>query len=295
MASFPFLPVRLFVPAVRARFDTLRCQTCVAAVLGLWLALLVAVPASADFAIDLLWTSSTGSGVPGSNVISASPGDELELDIIATVDAASYERDLDGNITAVLAPGGVDAYSLSLEFDLAGLDELDLLETTELDHMARFPCDPLIEAQLGPLACFDDFGNELVNMDLGIEEEIESEPGFTGLAAGFEAGAALPGPGMGVENLSFRVGRIRFLVTENVASGGFDLEASLLVDLLDGYSDDSLTLFMVPGDLPDPRIVPGFARVDRVPEPGAGLLAAAAVGVLAGLRSARRRVARARS
>lgn len=259
-----------------------------AAVLAL--SLVSAGAARADLALDLVWTSTTGSGVTGSNVIDAVPGDVLELDVIATVDAAVYTTDGQGNLV-VVSPGGVDNYSLSVEFDLAGLDELDLLDAIEFDHTASVDCDPLIEEQLGPFpACYNDFGNELVNATPGIADEIESEPGFTGLAAGFEAGADMLGPGAGVSNMYFRVGRLVFLVTDNVATNGDDIEGSLLVNMLDGYLDDSLSLLVLTEDMPNPHIVPGFAAVN-VPEPDAGLLAGIALATLAVLRSARRRVA----
>ena len=242
---------------------------------------LAAHEASAVFTVELQWVSTTGAGQVGSSIIDARPGDELELDVIAHVDSV-----------------GVDSYQVSVAFDLNLLDELDLLEVTELEHVAQIPCDPLIEAQLGafPL-CFNDFGNELVNFNAGIEVEDESSPGVEGLAGGFEAGAPKIGPGEGVLDLSFRVGTLRFLVTGNVASNGDDLEGTLILEgeRTDGYIDDSLGLIVLPEDLPSPDFVPGFAAVN-VPEPAAGLLSLAALAAITGLRrSARLRVARPRT
>jgi hypothetical protein len=254
-----------------------------------WMAsfLLIAFAQSAGAAmtLDLEWTATTGSGVPGSNAIYAQPGDEVTLDIIATVDEV-----------------GVDAYQVSVAFDLNQLDELDLIEAIEFDHQANVDCDPLIEEQLGPFpACFTNFGNELVNATPGtIELEIESSPGVEGLAGGFEAVAEDPPPDAGVVSLSFRVGRVRFLVTDNVASNGFDLEGTLILEPTkdnagDGYVSNDLMIQVLPESLPSGDFTPGFASVN-VPEPSAAVLVAAALAGVGWLRrSTRLRVARARS
>ncbi len=272
----PCVSARVFARRVGCRVPCL--GLCPVLFLGALLAITtIASPARAVLTIDLEWTATTGSGAIGSNTIAAEPGDELTLDIIATVDGA-----------------GVDQYSLSVEFDFDGGDELDLVETFEFSHEAVIPCDPLIEEQLGELpACFDNFGPELVNLSQGIASETESSAGQPGLAEGFEAATTKAGPDAGPTNLSFRVGRIVFRVTENVTTDGDDIEGSL-ISAIDGYADNAGNA-VFPEDLPDPALVPGFAAVD-VPEPSAAVLAGAALATLVGLRrTTRRRVARART
>jgi hypothetical protein len=229
------------------------------------LVLVMASSAQAKLSIELEWTATTGDGTIGTNVIEAVRGDEITLDIIVAVDSA-----------------GVDSYSLSVAFDEDLMDELDIVETIEFAHIPVIPCDPLIEEQIGEFPdCVTLFGPELENLNEGIESETESTGAVAGLAEGFEASAPTLGPDAGPLDLRFRVGRIVFRVTRNVATDGDDLEGSVL-SLLDGYTDNALT-FVGRDMMPSPAVVPGFATVNA-PEPGAGLLAAAGLATLLALR-----------
>jgi hypothetical protein len=229
--------------------------------------------AQAALSVELRWTDTTGAGETGSDVIVAEPGDEVTLDIIVTIDSA-----------------GVDFYTLSVVFDDDLMDELDIVETIEFEHVANNQCDPLIIEQLGPFpdcANVSLFGPELKNQTEGIVSEVESDATTAGLAEGFEAATPLLGPDAGPADVYFRVGRIVFLVTENVASDGADLEGSILTGA-DGYADNSLAFFVGIDDMPSPAVTPGFATVNA-PEPGAAVLGAAAAATLAGLHRRRRR------
>jgi len=243
------------------------------------MATLVAGPAWATLSIELLWTQNGGADrcdvLPGdtigTNVIEADPGEEISLDVILTVDEA-----------------GVDTYSVSVVFDEDLLDELDIVEICEFEHVSRgIDCDPLIQEQIG-LDCFDDFGPTLTNLSGGVTSADDSDGANAGLVVGFEASAPVEGPDAGPVNLSFRAGRIVFLVTDNVQSDGADLAGSLLSEV-DGYLDNSLVDEIIASELPDPGLVPGFANVDA-PEPSPSLLAAAGLGIVSMLRRARRAV-----
>ena len=222
-------------------------------VFGLLLALVWAESAQAALTVQLVWVATTGSGIPGGDRIRAEPGDRLTLDIFIIVDEA-----------------GVLSYSISVVFDADLGDELDLVETEEFDHVATLPCDPFPE-------CFEEFGPEMTNENEGIEAENESDDMNPGSAEGFEADAV---GAEGPSDITIRIGRIIFDVTENVLADGADIEASLFADS-DGYLDNNLDA-VLPEDLPHPDFTPGFA-----PEPNGGLLAAAAMTTITWLHRRR--------
>ena len=147
---------------------------------------------------------------------------------------------------------GVGLYSLSVAFDEDGTDELDLVSTVEFEPAG------------------------LMNLTSGIELEVDSSNGIGGRAEGFEAVTLGTGPA----NITLPIGQITFVVTDNVAADGDDLEGSILT-LFDGY-EDNFNNFVGVADLPNPAFSPGFAAV---PEPNRALLAAAALATLAILRS----------
>lgn len=219
-------------------------------------ALLSAESALATLTVDLIWSGTTGAGTPGDTFIEAEPGDRLTLDVFITVDEA-----------------GVDGYTLSVFFDdMSFRDQLDLVQTEEFDHVATVSCTPFPE-------CFSDFGPELVNLTVGVEEENESDAMNGGSVVGFEAVAV---DKHGPNDITILIGRIVFDVTENITGAGPNIEGSILTDI-DGYLDSDL-IFVGIDDLPNPALVPGFA-----PEPREALLAAAAMTTLALLRRRRRR------
>lgn len=222
------------------------------------LALLCAQSAEAVLRVELEWVSTTGSGMPGGSYIFAEPGDRLTLDIFLVIEQP-----------------GVVGYSLSVVFDEDFGDELDLVSVTEYEHVADINCMPF------PL-CFTEFGPELMNATPGVVfAEIESTGVTAGAVEGFEADTAET---LGPSDITIRVGRIVFDVTENVAQDR-DLEASLLVFGLDGVAFDDETSILPP-DLPDDRFVPGIASV---PEPGSALLGAVSLATIAALHRRRAR------
>jgi len=80
------------------------------------LGLVSALPAvgHAFVKVELVWTATTGSGIPGSRTISASPGDQITGQIRITPDAS-----------------GVLGYGVSLGFDSDLGNELNLISATE--------------------------------------------------------------------------------------------------------------------------------------------------------------------
>jgi uncharacterized repeat protein (TIGR01451 family) len=63
--------------------------------------------------VEVIWTSTTGEGTPGSSAIVAAPGDELTAELLLT--------------PAVV---GLEGYGISIEFDTDLADELDLVSAT---------------------------------------------------------------------------------------------------------------------------------------------------------------------
>ena len=226
-----------------------------AAALAAVVCLLFAGSAQATLRVELVWVSINGAPIPEPypSVVEAEPGDELVLEIRIHVDSA-----------------GVQGYALSVAFDEDLMDELDIVSVEELDGVPTLDCEPLP-------ACFTQ--NPLANLSVGVETETDSSGSVPGLVGSFEATEKSPeGP---IDFMS-PIGHITFVVTDNVASDGVDLEGSVLTDV-DGYIDNAFD-FVVVDDLPDPALVPGFAAVTFAPEPGSGSLAAAAALSLAWLR-----------
>jgi hypothetical protein len=88
------------------------------------LALLLVPPAaSAAPSVELIWTSTTGSGTPGTSVIEAANGDVLEAEIRLSPDAQ-----------------GIAGYSISLEFDRDLVNELDLVSSAPVAN-PEWPID----------------------------------------------------------------------------------------------------------------------------------------------------------
>ena len=77
--------------------------------------------AQAVVSVDIIWTSTTGSGTTGGSTISAAPGDTLVAEIRIHPDG-----------------GGLGGYSFSLEFDPDLGNELDLVSVTELLGVMEF-------------------------------------------------------------------------------------------------------------------------------------------------------------
>ena len=127
-------------------------------VAGIW-----AGGAQATLTVDIVWVGTTGSGTTGGTIIEAVPGDRLTADIFVYVDAA-----------------GVRNYSMSVVVDVDLMDELDIVSTEEFDHVRSLSCMPLPN-------CFNNFGPELNNANVGVEAENESDDMNEGSVDGFEA------------------------------------------------------------------------------------------------------------
>lgn len=85
----------------------------VGSLLAVIVLLATAGAARAQPTLELVWVSSTGSGTPGSSLIEASNGDTLV-----------------GQVRLTAGPEGIAGYAVSLEFDQALDDELDLVGAT---------------------------------------------------------------------------------------------------------------------------------------------------------------------
>lgn len=77
------------------------------------LVLATAPDARGVVSVDIVWTATTGAGIPGGSVIDALPGDVLTAEVRLNADA-----------------GGVSSYALSLEFDRDLRNELDIVSVT---------------------------------------------------------------------------------------------------------------------------------------------------------------------
>jgi hypothetical protein len=125
---------------------------CLTAILGL------ASAAQAVVNVEVIWASTTGSGIVGGSSINAHPGDQLVAHIRVTPDA-----------------GGVAGQGSSIQFDVDLGDELNLLGVTEL-------LPPGMEFNLNP----------------GVESTQESTEGQLGNVLSFESVAvSINGPAAG--------------------------------------------------------------------------------------------------
>lgn len=131
---------------------------------GLGTAILLPLPAVGAADVSLVWTSTTGTGIPGSSAIDAQAGDLLTAELHVTP-----------------GPEGLSAIGLSLQFDADGGDELDLVSASEL-------CTPGSCAGLQPLTTL-----ALATVD--------SEPGSPGIVESYEAASLSNGPVAGTLTL----------------------------------------------------------------------------------------------
>jgi hypothetical protein len=109
--SFAFARATSFVAAIATATVT---GTVTAMVVAMAL-ITVPLPAVAATSVDVTFTATTGAGTPGSNTISAAPGDRLTAIVRVYADSA-----------------GVSVYGLSLRFDEDLGDELTLVSANEL-------------------------------------------------------------------------------------------------------------------------------------------------------------------
>jgi hypothetical protein len=195
-----------------------------------------AIPAASIHAaatVSLVWTATTGAGVPGSSQIEAAPGDELTLEI-----------------QLAAGPEGISSYGVSLAFDQALFDELDLVSAAEfLPSGFSF------------------------NFDEGVTDLVESDLLDAGYVLTFEAGTFQNGP---VEE-SFSIGEVVFAVNEAREDGDDILSGLWNLGIDDLFDNEGQPLSM------DTSF--GAARI---PEPAAGAASIAAFLALAALRARRR-------
>lgn len=166
-------------------------------------------PAHAGGIAELVWISSSNPAATGigTDTLDAAPGDEVALEIRL----------------AATEPHNVYAWFLYLEFDVDGVDELDVATVEEFGVAPTITCTPFP-------ACFFETPTISVLFDfVTIEESTTTEIGriFTFDAHTLGSGA--------VESFgSFKVGQVYFTVTENVTDDGLDVafeDAALASDV----------------------------------------------------------------
>lgn len=146
--------------------------------------------------VDLVWTATSGSGVTGFSSIDAANGDMLTLSYIVTADAA-----------------GLSAVFLSLEFDTALDDELNLISATETCTLVT--------------SC-----GGLTQLNVGVESTQESTLAVEGNVLTMEAAT-----GVGPVSSTFTLATVDFLVN-NVATDGDDVFSGIFNVGIDGLFDN---------------------------------------------------------
>ena len=216
-----------------------------AATLGLIFAASTANAAS----LDLIWTSTTGTGAGvGTNSINADTGDQLTLDLVLTLDP--------GDSAAILAS--------SIQFDNDGANELQLVGAVENEWVATYGCSPFP-------TCYISFGPTLENATTGVGSSQDSSGGSGGFVNTFEMGTTGTGPS---GPLSILLGTVTFVVNAAVTDGADIISGELNVGF-DGNFDNGFAALPIAFGTAD---VNGAGAV--VPEPTtAALLALGLAGL----------------
>lgn len=209
----------------------------------------MAKDASATVTFNLVWTSTTGTGITGSSAIDANAGDELVLSIVMVTDQT-------------LAGHGV-----SLNFDTDLGNELNFLDGKEWAGTSYGTT-----AMAGTYA--------VLVPGIGPPPPVESTGAVSGRVNTYESGKSPSGAFLPTG--SYTVGTAKFAVTANAATDGNDVFVGLFNVGVDDVLNN-LNSVIAPSGL-----VFGAAavNVNVIPEPGtAALLGLGLVGlVLAGRR-----------
>jgi len=177
--------------------------------------LLFAASAANAATLDLIWTSTTGTGAGvGTNVINAAGGDQLTLDLVLNLTA--------GESAAILG--------VSIEFDNDLADELDLVSAVEEDLVATYACTPFP-------TCYISFGPQLSNTTAGVTSTQESTGAQGGYAYTFEMGTTGTGPSGPREIL---MGTVTFTVN-TALTDGVDIISGELNTGFDGNFQNDFT------------------------------------------------------
>jgi len=169
--------------------------------------------ASANATLDLIWTGSTNtSAVLGGSAIQAASGDTLTLAVYIT---AGTE--------------GLSSYGISIEFDSALLNQLNVVGTAEYGLKPTVTCTPFP-------SCFFDTPT-MAPFTPGVSSVIESTTSAPGFVYTFEAGTL--GNGLLASFGAFQIGEIMFSVNPSVVTDGPDVLSGFFNVGADGAYDNA--------------------------------------------------------
>ena len=169
--------------------------------------------ARATVTFDLIWTSTSGTGVTGTNSINADPGNILQLEIrMVTGQTLSY-------------------LGISLDFDTDLGNELNLIGAREWSGTTYGTT--AMTSQIAPIGD-------------GVQSTLESTGGMAGRINTFESGL-LTGTNF-LPLGTYAIGTARFVATSAVATDGNDVFSGLFNVSVDSVGDNTFSPIPV-GDL----------------------------------------------
>jgi hypothetical protein len=206
--------------------------------------------ASATVTFSIVWTSTTGTGITGSNSIFADPGDVIQLSLIMTTDQT------------------LAAHGVSINYDTDLGNELNFLAGKEW-----------LGTSFGTTTMAGTYASLVAG--LGPPAPVESTNAVAGRINTYESGKTPAGAFLPTG--SYAVGTARFVVNPGASTDGDDLFLGLFSVGIDDVINN------LNGVIPSSGLVFGTAAVNVIPEPGtATLLGLGLVGLVMAGRRARR-------